>query len=85
MGGSTGHGAVRLICLIRDRLINLLRMSSRTRSIGVGESGVTGGSLGSLIGDVTALLLFTLTELLLIIFLFIRALFNSLNTNNYQI
>lgn len=85
MGGSTGHGAVRLICLIRDRVNNLLRMSSRTRSIGVGESGVTGDSLGSLIGDVIALLLFTLIELLLLIFLLLRALFNSLNTNNNQI
>jgi len=81
MGGSTGHGAVRLICLIRDRLNNLLRMSSRTRSIGVGESRVTGDSLGNLIGEIIALLLFTLNELLLFIFLFLRALFKSLNTN----
>ena len=81
MGVSTGHGAVRLICLIRDRLNNLLRMSSRTRCIGVGEGRVTGDGLGILIGDLIALLLFTLTELPLFIFLLPRALFESLNTN----
>ena len=73
MGGSTGHGAVRLIRLTRDRLVSLLRMSSRTRSIGVGEGGVTGDGLGSLIGYIITLLLF--------VFLFARGRFDSLNTN----
>jgi hypothetical protein len=55
-------------------------MSNRTGNIGVGEGRVSSDGLGILIGDLIAILLFPLTELLLFIFLLPRALFESLNT-----